>query len=177
MGVVESIRSMFYDEEVRFRSSVSESLMAKIARSVNFINTAHTERAVFTLSGNYSPANPGSLPFLGIDQSIIFAKNSEIVAVNIWNRKTGATGTTELDIKWKPQVGGVWQSIFSTTPKFNSSVADFTACGIGDTVAGFVAPVLTKTNYDAKDMIRMDLLQAVSGQPNGCSLEIIYRPR
>lgn len=166
-------REMVYIEDTRFRAAVSEAIMKKFGAIANFLFKRHIEKKDLYINGIY---NGITLPFNDIDGGIIFEYPVEIVNVYIKNRSAGSGGTTELDIKWKPQLTGSWATIFGTTPKITSTAASNQMCGIGQTITGFTAAVLSKTQFDAGDMLRLDLLQAMTGNPNGCAIIIHYRP-
>jgi hypothetical protein len=159
--------------EARYLAAVSESILKRLGAVCNFINTRHIEREKFALNGFYEPR----AGYLAVDGIFIFEFDSEIVNAHIYNLIKGTGGTTELDIKWKPQVGGAWASIFSTTPKIASTVSDYSSCGVGDSITGFTAPVLSKTQFAAKDMLRLDLVTCMTGSPVGCGINLHHRPR
>lgn len=177
MSDVPASREMIQVEDCTYRSAVSEAMMLKVGGQCNFLNTRHIETREFCLNGIYN----GVVPNLDIDGGFIFEFDAEIVDIFIKNRTAGSSGTTELDVKWKPQGSGAWTTIFDAstggvTPKITSSAAAGEACGIGDMVAGFVAAVPTKTKFVARSMLKCDLLQAMAGNPTGAVLVVHYRP-
>ena len=175
MADVTPLRINLQAEEVAYRSSVSEATLSRVGSSVNFINYyQHDKRDLFA-NGRYNIMP--SYPQLGVDGLVIFEYAVQILNVYIWNGIAGSGGTTELDVKWKPQASGSYASMFSTTPKITSTAASYSICGVGDTVTGFTAPILSKTNFDAKDVLRLDIMGAMTGTVEGCGIIIHYRPR
>jgi hypothetical protein len=167
-------RILIQQEETRFRAAVAESLLARVGQTANFINLYQANMREFMINGGYGES---VVPFLGAEGIIKFPYDWELVDVYIYSgESTSGTGTTELDLKWKPFSSGSYASIFSTTPKFTSSAGTFETCGLGQTKTGFTAPVLSKTEFDAHDQIRFDLLGAVSSG-FGCGIGITFRPR
>lgn len=174
-------RAFFFDEDVQYRAAVSESLLGKVARTNNFINRRHVETMRFKINGNYGPNVIATPPFLSVDGIHFFDSAAEIANIIIYNRIKGTAGETKLDIKWKAQGGSTWTSIFTgvggVVPKFDASAADYDGCGMGATVTGFTAAVPVKTQFAAGDMIRMDLMEAMTGNPSTCGLIVHIRPR
>lgn len=173
MANIPEARSFLQVEEARYGAAGTESLMLRFGAMMNFLNLRHIEVRGLFINGVYNAI----VPNLDIDGGIIFEYPVEIVNVYIKNRAAGSSGTTELDLKWKPQGSGTWTSIFTTTPKITSTAAAYEMCGVGQVATGFTAPVLAKTQFDAHDMLRLDLVQAMAGLPTGCAIIIHYRPR
>jgi hypothetical protein len=160
-------------EEVRFKGAVSEGTAYKMAQSIAFINAYQQNLWQFNINGSYSSV---TAPQYQIDGIITFNRPFEIIYCYIYSGEIiGSSGTTELDIKWKPRASGSYGSIFSTTPKFTTTAQANMACGNGDTATGFTAPVLAKTTFDAYDMLRFDMLGAMAGSPVGAGIGIFWR--
>jgi len=167
-------RKLIQIEETRFRFAVSESWAQKIGKAINFIlNREHKSRR-WDLNGLYATM---TLPFNRLDGFEDIKKDIEIIGVFMSVQIAGSGGTTEFDIKKASSPGGPWTSIFSTTPKIASSAGDDAWVRIGESGTGLTAPVLADANLDEGDVLRCDLIQAQSGTPNGCGIEIHYRPR
>lgn len=147
----------------------------------NFLNLRHIERKQFNINSVYGAGVVGAFPLLAIDGYEPFEFDAEIVNIWVFNRQGGTSGTTEFDIKWKAKGSAAWQSIFAgaggVTPKITSSAANHQGCGIGDTVPGFTAAAPVKTQFDAGDAIRLDLISAMGGNPDGAYVIVTYRPR
>lgn len=112
----------------------------------------------------------------GVDGFWITPSNIQITNVFIYQEVAGGGGTTELDLKVKPFLSGVFTSIFLTTPKVVPAAGANAWCGVGDTVTGCIAPVLSSLPFAvaAKSALRMDLIQAQTGNAAGCGLIIVY---
>lgn len=148
--------------------------MSRVGATANFINLYQANMREFMINGPYGTI---ATPNLGVDGIVKFPFNWELIDIYIYSGEiTSGSGTTEIDIKWKPFASGSYASIFSTTPKFTSSAAVFETCGLGQTKTGFTAPVLSRTNFDANDQLRIDLMSAINTGV-GCGIGITFRPR
>lgn len=162
-------------EETRFKAALAQSLFSRLGAAVNFINKRHYYQHDWNLNGPY---NAVPAPQLAVDGYITYNFPFKIEDVQMFTGAVnGSSGITEFDIKWRPENSGSWVSIFSTTPKFNSSAATFTSVRVGQTVTNFTAPVLSKTDFDAYDQLRLDVIQQVGGLPEGAFLKLWMRPR
>lgn len=125
-----------------------------------------------TLNGEYG----GLAAYDNVDLVWVAPAAINITNVYMFIDTPGTSGTTELDLKVKPFGSGSFTSIFTTTPKATSSVASNEWTGIGDSVTGFTAPVLSSTPFPvaAKSAIRMDLISAQLGNAAGVNLVIEY---
>jgi hypothetical protein len=167
-------RILIQTEEVAANAAAASSTLNRVGATANFINLYQGNLREFMINGGYGGA---IVPFLGAEGLVRYKFAWEIVDLYIYaGEVTSGSGTTILDIKWKPFSSGSYASIFSTTPKFNSSASQFETCGIGQTKTGFTAPVLSKTQFDANDQIRFDILGAVSNG-FGCGIGFQFRPR
>jgi len=167
-------RKLIQQEETRSQASCSESMFSRVGAGINFINLRHVYQHDWNLSGQY---NIVPAPNLFLDGPITYPFNFRILDVMAFvGDANGSSGLTEFDIKWSPENAGAWQSIFTTTPKFDSTAAARSSCRIGQTVSGWTAPVLDKTDFDAYDILSLDLLQVVGGQPNSCFVKIWILP-
>lgn len=112
----------------------------------------------------------------GVDGFWIAPTNMQILNVFIYQEVAGGGGTTELDLKVKPFASGAFTSVFLTTPKVVPASGANAWAGVGDSVTGVTAPVLTSLPYAvaAKSALRMDLLQAQTTTAAGVGLIIVY---
>lgn len=174
MSQITPARNIIQNEETQYRAAVSEATLSRIGSTSNFISLYQHDKRDFYLNGFYGGV---FTPYLGVDGLVVFEFPVELINVYIFSEISGTSGITELDVKWKPFTSGSYQSIFSTSPQALPAAASFDACGIGDVKAGFVAPVLSKVNFDAKDILRLDLITAMQGGARGTGIIIHYRPR
>lgn len=177
MTMINPERTFMQKEEAAYGAAVTEALLSKLGAQLNFLNLRHHETKRFEIDGNYDMALVSGTPYLAVDGIHVFEFDCEILNVWIYNREKGASGSTQLDVKYKSTGSSSWISIFSQVPSFNSGAANFDACAIGMTKTGFTPAVLSKTNFNTGDLIRMDLVSAMVGSPVGCGLIINYRPR
>lgn len=166
-------KNMIQVEETSPQSGITQGMLSRVGQGMNFINTRQLDCHHFNINGPYygleTPYNLG-------DGYISFPFAFEIVEVLVFTGDAVGSDTTELDIKWKPQTSGSFQSIFSTTPKINATASAFTQASIGYAPTGFVSPVLSKTQFAAYDYLKLELLQVQTGEPNGVFVKVFTRP-
>lgn len=184
MADLSPLRAQIQVEDVRYKSSVSEYVWQKIGGAINHINLYQYKHFEFgflkalSSSGNPTYNNGISAPLV-ISDLEAFPTNSEIVGITLLHSTSGSSGTTELDIQWAASNSGTFASIFSTTPKVTSAApsdAQFDTLGIATTPTGCTVPVLSKTTFNAGDVLRCRAVSLQSGTPNGFTMRIYYRP-
>lgn len=172
MALITDARKLIDQNDVKYRASVSESTWTKIGGMLNFIANRNHQEKQFFLNGPY-------LTGTKLDGLTVFNFNATIINVYAFNIIAGTSGTTEFDIKIKPQLSGAFTSIFTTRPAI-SYLAGEVWVGIGDVIANTTAPVLTSSpnglNVNQGDALVLDLLQAQLGAQN-CGVLVHYRPR
>lgn len=167
-------------EEVVYKNSVSESLLTRVGKSVNFINYRQYDSKHWFLNGPYGSV-AGSQT--GVDGAYICFSDMEITGIAMYNLIAGSAGTLELNIKKHASSGASGTTIFSTTPKLvfssgNNSFLfyDFLNSTAVEAPAGCTQPVLTSINLDKGDMLTCDISQKqTAGETAG--LIIMMRPR
>ena len=178
--LVPDLKKFIVGLEVKEASSVSEATWRKIAGMINFLgHRAHQEK-VFPINGQYGMLQ-GLYPINAIDGYAFFEFDAEIFNVWVYSITPGSSGTTELDLKVKPKGSGSFTSIFTTTPKIDSTAPAETWFEVGDTGTGIVAPVLNDggsgvVNVNQGDAIRLDLISAMPSAEH-CGVVIHFRPR
>lgn len=165
---------MIQQEETRSQAAVSESTMTRVGEGINFINTRHVYAESWKLNGKYNiVATPNEYQ----DGYITYPFAYEIIDVMFFNGEAvGSGGDTELDILWRPDNSLVWASIFTTTPAADSTSSPGDSIRVGQTKTGLTAPVLSKSTFAAYDVLRCDLLTAMTGNPQNAELKIWIRP-
>lgn len=162
-------------EETQFEAAVSESVMQRMGSMNNFLANREMTAHNFNLNGfiNVTPT-----PFFFGDGYITYPFPFEIVDFLLYSGDQVPTlGTVEVDAKWIPEGPGAYASLLTTTPKFDETAEANRHIRIGATRTGFVAPVLSKTQFDAYDTIRIDVLQSGDDDTNGAFVKIFVRPR
>ena len=165
-------------EEVDFRSSVSEATFNKIGGAINFINSKQFDSHSFNFNGRYALG----VGVVGADGIFPILFDMEIVGLTMFNRVSGTTGTTELDIEWLNGSNSNQGSIFSTTPKIDSTSSNYSYL-IRDVLnstnvelpTGATAPVFSKTSFSAGDALFCEIVSAMSDAED-CSLLLHFRP-
>jgi len=167
-------KNMIQAEETSPQAGITQGMLSRVGQSINHINKRQFDCHHFNLNGFYNIAD---LPFSVVDGYISYPYAFEIAEVLIFSGPViGTSGVTELDIKWKPQSSGSFASIFSTTPKINSTAQPMTQASIGYQPSGFTSPILSKTTFAAYDYLRIDLLQTMAGDPEGVYVKVFTRP-
>ena len=163
--------------DVSYRRAVSEGLLNKVGAQSNFINKYQTDIKEWKLNGSYSVAT-GITFFDGVAS---FFYNTEIVGINFYNGGSGASGTTEFDIIWKDTAGVDQGSIFSTTPKIDSTSSDETIAFLNLETTTTIAPtgvtqaVFSKTTFLEGESVYLKLNTSMIAAQN-CGVSLFYRP-
>ncbi len=163
--------------DIETNRPVSEGILSKFGGEANFINLYQTDIKEWKLNGSYSVAT-GITFFDGVAS---FFFNSEIVGVFFYNGVSGDSGTTEFDIIWKDTSGVDQGSIFSTTPKINSTSSNETI-GLRNLTTsqdisptGVTLPVFSKTTFFAGESLYLKLNSSMVAAQNS-GLTIFYKP-
>lgn len=171
-----------YQEDVRFKASVSEFVGTKIGGAINFINERQIYDKQFFINGPYTLLG---FPQLAIDGGIGFLFDAEIVGILFFNIVKGTSGTTQFDIRrfTGPNTPSGGSSIFSVKPALshtqpNNAYAIKNFLTNTDIVTGPWAtmPVLSITQLNAGDFLVFDLLSGQSGAEN-CGIVLYVRAR
>lgn len=191
MGLLTLIRKGIFSEETRFRAAVSESVAQKIGSAVNFINFRQFDEKSFRANGPYGDA--AVFPVIGLDGLYVLPFDAEIFGYFMYNEYPGTGGTTEFDVKLATTSGGTFTSIFSVTPKINSTASAETFC-LGYIVTettttqiytvnpspptGVTVGTFTSVPFqvNAGDAIRVDVISGMPSAQNG-GLVLLHRPR
>lgn len=166
-------RKLIQVEETKPQAAVTESVMSRVGAAANFINLRHFYIKEFCVNGKYNiiPTN------LSLDGFLTYPFNFEIVDIVLkLGGATGTSGLSEIDLKWKPETSGTFQSIFSTTPQWTAAANADSSVRIGVSRTGFTTPVLSKTTFNAYDLIKLDQLQALVGNVNSYFITLFIRP-
>jgi hypothetical protein len=161
-------------ESATTRQPVSENLVQTMAGSINFGLEKNFVARTFTLNGSYKNAAGRN----AVDGLLVFQWNAEIFNIVIVNSTVGLSGTTELDLKYSTNPGAAFNSIFTTTPKITSSAAAYSYLGVGQTLAGCTAPVLSSNPFNvvAGGALRLDVISTMTGARDA-EIIVYYRPR
>ena len=155
--------------------------MQRIGGAINFINSYQYFPFYFGLSGGYGNATfSATLPALGLGPFETFDYNSSIVNVRIYSGTQGSSGTTQIDIKKASAGSSTYASIFSTLPSVTTTApanAQFDINGVdGALPTGCVRPVLSTSNFNAGDKLRLDVNSVMTGASDFIVV-IFWRPR
>jgi hypothetical protein len=179
MTDISDARKNILVEETQFKSAVSEAVIQKVGASINFINNRQYDSHSWNFNGNYSLG----VGVVGADGIFPVLFDMEIVGLTMFNRVSGLSGTTELDVEWLNGSNSNQGSIFSTTPKLTFSSSNYSYI-IRDELnstnvelpTGATAPVFSKTQFDAGDALFCEIVSSMSGGAD-LSLLLHFRPR
>jgi hypothetical protein len=166
--------------DIETNRPVSEGTLKDFAAQSNFINDFQTDIKEFKLNGAYSVAS--GITFL--DGIASFFYNSEIVGITFYNGRGGTSGVTEFDLRWKDSDGVDQGSIFSVTPKINSTAADevFMQQNLTTgnnkpavTPTGITLGEFSKTEFLEGEAVYMVLNSSMS-QAQNAGIFIFYKP-
>lgn len=177
MTDISPARSNIQIEEVRYRAAVSEGTFTRIGSSINHINTFQYDTKSFFLNGDYAISVAiGST--IGVDGLYVIPFNCEVFQVAMFNLVAGSSGTTTLDVKRATASGGAFTTIFSTTPKIQSTAGNNAYIRTGGAGVGLTAPILTTTPFQlsAGHALRLDIIGVQGGTPQNCGLILYMRP-
>lgn len=173
MADIVSERKMIQQEETKPQAAVTESVLSRVGSGINFINTRHYYIKEYCVNGRYNII----MPNLSIDGFFSYPWAFEITDLIVkLGESTGVSGISEIDLKWKPETSGTWQSIFSTTPQWSAAAPADSSVRLGVSRTGWTTPVLSKTQFDPYDLIKLDLLQGLTGDVNSFFATIFTRP-
>ena len=161
-----------------------QALLEETGASVSIIDDTPPEPSVeqvesilFVANGAYK----GGVARNRFDGFYRFKFNAWILNVQIFNGDPGLSGTTEVECYRFTSAGGSGTSIFSTTPKIDSTAAANVWAGIGESVAGVTAPILTSSPnmlaVNAGDVLQAKIISVMGGNPKDLQLQIDWLPR
>jgi hypothetical protein len=177
MSEVLPSRKTLFQQDVAYRRSVSEAILTKVAGQNNFINSYQVDCKEFKLNGSYNLAT--GLDFYDGVTSFFF--NSEIVGIYFYNSKAGSSRVSDFDLIWIDASGVEQGSIFSTTPKIDTTAADNAVCfknlvtSTEVTPTGCVQPVFSKTTFFEGESIFLRMNDTMTSCNNG-GLTFYFRP-
>jgi hypothetical protein len=177
MAEITPSRELLDEQDTAYKRSLSESIMTRFGATNNFIAKYQTDSHRWCLNGSYSVATGIEL----FDGLTTFFYNSEIVGIYFWNGQSGSSGVTEFDIRWQ-DINGVDQgSIFSVTPKINSTASNVSRgfenyeTGTSSFPTGVIQPTLSKSTFLEGESIYM-VLNSSMVSANNCGIAIHWRP-
>lgn len=180
MPEISPARSQIYEEEVSYRSAISEATFYKMGGAINHINTKQSEVKRWDLCGPYFLMGA---PQYGIDGAFIAPIDLEIWSIAMWNFVAGTSGQLDLDIKKTNTGGSSGASIFTTRPKIDFSAGNY-AYFVHRTIdnvtphtqSGVTLPVFTSFDVLAGEMLTLDVL-GVQDRAESAGLIIQMRPK
>ena len=180
MADVTPSKNNLQQEEVDFKSALSEQLMTKIAGSVNFINDRQFCTFKFDFLGKFKVISGGE------DGAVIMPMDVEICAISFRLRDTGSAGSTSFNLR-RVNTDGSQTTLFDL---FSSTAIPATETN----EKGFYRNYITGTYslpgglttsfpisdanrlIDAGQGIRIDLIENATDAQD-LSITIFYRPR
>lgn len=171
-------RNNIQQEEVAFRSSVSEGTFTRIGAGINFINDRQAVQLQYNLNGGYEPGAGQQ----GLEGLYVFHFDGEIAAFSLGNIVAGSSGTTTFDVHRLTSSGVDSGSIFSVKPTIDSTAPNnaYAASNLVDatqaTSTGIVLPTFAVTQFNKYEALRFDLDTTMIGAENAFMV-LFIRPR
>jgi len=179
VAIITDARVNIQQEDVQFRSSVSQAVGNKLGGSINFVNNRQFDQHSWNLNGDFSVIAASDVG----DGVFICQENMEMVGYALYIGTNGSTGSNIIcDLHWISSDGTDNGTIFSTKPSIATSASDgtFTHSNIravsSEVPTGHTEGVISKTDFDRHDGIRFDL-DASTGGASNLQLIIFFRPR
>jgi len=183
MADVTPAKQNIQQEEVDFKSAVSEQMLTKVAGSVNFVNDKQMCTFKFDFLGPFKPISGSE------DGRITFINDVEICGFSTSLRDTGSSGVTKIDLHKINAAGADQGSIFQLfhtyeIPSSNTNEAGFFRNFIDGTSA-FPTGTFSGTRGDIPDANRLfnagetltvDLVTNATDAKD-LSVTVFYRPR
>jgi hypothetical protein len=178
MAEITATRRNIHVEETDYRSAVAEAVLQKVGGSVNFINDKQYDTKAYFANGPYDSVSGAQT---GVDGLYVCLFDMEIIGVVMFNIVAGTSGTTTFDVHRLTAPNTDAGTIFSTKPSIASTASSqaYVGFGPGGSIGGgtgMTAPVLSTTDLDAGDALRIDFDAKMSGAENA-GLLIYIRPR
>ena len=185
MADVTPAKANIQQEEVDFKSAVSEQMLSKIGSSINFINDRQLCTFKFDFMGSFKPLGLGG----GEDGRLVFPFDAEICCLATSLRDTGSSGSTIIDLHKVNSAGADQGSIFQSfhtyeIPNTATSGAGFyrnyisgTSAFPGGTFSGTRGDMPDANRlFSAGELLRVDVVSNATGARD-LSVTIFYRPR
>jgi len=180
MTAVPDRRIILQQEEVKYRASVSEATLSRVAAVSNFISHKQHDSKQFSFNGRYFGKGA---PQLNIDGAFPILYDCEITGVCLYNMVAGTSGALEADIRRYTASNTGGSTIFTTRPSISFTTGDvayvFSRFGddplVLENPSGTVTPVLSTTTLLAGDLLVVDITDVQIGGENG-GLILFHRP-
>ena len=169
-------RHDFFQEEVDYRSALSEALLTKLGEGQQFITEKQLLHHEFKYLGPFRPIAGGE------DGTLFPIFDYEIVGMSFRVRDAGSSGTTEIDIHKLSTIGLDTGSIMTTTAKVGHASSDgspnFTNLLVpsGLASAGNTLPVFNTTQFSVGEQLRIDVVSNATGAKD-LHVNLWYRAR
>lgn len=169
MGLITDNKSYFYQEDVDAKSSIAETLFAKMGAQTNFLNNRMFLKYEMGLTNNYSTLAAG-YPYDFVGSTEVIKGNQKVRDIVFFHGTTGSSGTTQ----WMLQVfrSGSWQNCFSTPLSITTSAASNITFNLtGSAPTGVTLPVFA-SGFDSLANGESIRTRIVSAQTNAQTLHI-----
>lgn len=162
-------------EAVQSGAAVSESLLALVGSTANFILDNFVYYPFGVSGGVYSGLSSFPYTFAATMESIKY--KSVIEKIEVFNEISGISGATEFRIEKQLAAGGAWTNIFSTNCTISNAASDnlfFTSTDVS-APSGVVLPALGTSSLEVNDKLRFVIVSAAD-QAQNIAVRVITRP-
>lgn len=174
MAFLPSEPEKIHQEAVQGGAAVSESLLALVGSTANFI-LDNFKIYEFGVSGApYSGLSSYPYTFTGNMESVFF--KCYIEKILVFNAVSGISGTTEFKVEYQLAAGGAWNNILSTNCTISNTAADNLSFDSTEAApSGVTLPVISVTDLEKNDKLRFVLVSAAD-QAENLRVFVVTRP-
>ena len=172
-----------YQEEVDYRSALSENLMTKMAKGVNFINDSQLSTFNFRFLGNFQGLSGGE------DGILVLPMNIEVIGYSGHLRLVPTSSILSIDIHKVNSSGADQGSILENSIQINTSASNGVVwytnqlastennpTGVLGGAVSEALPTVDTTSFLAGEGMRIDIDATLAMGCEDLSFNIWYRP-
>lgn len=174
MTYIPSEPEKLHTEAVQSGAAVSESLLALVGATSNFILDNFIYYPFGISGAPYSGLSAYPYTFDAASESVLL--KCTIEKIKVYNKISGISGQTEFRIERQLAAGGAWTNIFSTNCIISNTASDelYFETGVA-APSGVTLPVVSITDFEVNDKLRMVLITAAD-QAENLKVRVITRP-
>ena len=164
---VTGARTDIYQEEVDYRSALSENLMTKLAAGINFINSNMLQTFNFRFLGTFASLSTGE------DGVLVFPYAVTLVGYSGHIRVAPSSSAFTIDLHKLNTSGADQGTVMASAIEVTNSAADNVVwyknqlastsndpTGVGSSGGGATLPAINTTSFSAGEALRVDIMSA-----------------
>lgn len=171
-------RTNIQQEEVAYKAAVSEATGTRVGGAINFINRYQHDSHDFKYNGLYRTFTG----IAGADGVFFCLTPIELIGCAMWNRVSGSSSNTTIDVDWYSDATTNEGTIFSTQPSIASTASDnayfiYDAISNTDVATGTgVTPARFSTTRFAAGSILVATMDSGMPDAEDLCLRLFFRP-